>query len=676
MLLCHLSCTLGSMRQSDDAPRYSQEHSRPLFWACLGFLALHLSGAVHPNAFNWGFHQTGFFSTEIRFTILGLMALALSRRWQSLLLRWVHRISNSQLSFSPPAFSSLFLLGASGLLMWQFREQAYFLGDGNLIVRTLPHITVSEEVVVAYRNEPFVGWIIWRLYQLLVSLNFNAAAERAFQYLSILSGLGTLALLPNFLKRLTASKEDQLLFGLFIFVSGTAQLFFGYVELYAPTVFALILYFWLSLKYIDGTTHLAYPSLAYALLVACHLGMLSLLPSYLYLLYHAWRNGRFQHALLSAASTLLLLSGLVLLSGYRPETLWNNFTGGDKVHLLFPMMTGNIWQPYTLFSIQHFIDYLNLFILVSPFTPVLLFFFVGTFWRRERWAVPRWTFFFLAAVSGAVFVFLVNPDLGMSRDWDLLSIFLLPAVVFAAYLTISWTEQQASLRFSLTAVVWLTLLHTMAWVGVNAQHRRALERFQTLQDARLWSKGALCNAYEELAIYYRDKMEYERAGVYFEKFLSIDSTNGRMWWSYANFQRLRHDPTMAMRALERAVQYGITSEDALVELGRLYIQQEKFQEGKRLTETALKIHPRSARLLNHMGVILTSEQNHCLEALPFFLEAIKADSTVAEPYLNAGLCFQQVNERSKMRYFWEKFLQLAPDAPQAQDVREKLSKLK
>jgi hypothetical protein len=213
------------MRQSDDAPRHSQEHSRPLFWACLGILALHLYGAVHPNAFNWGFHQTGFFSTEIRFTILGLMALALSRRWQSFLLRWAHRISNSQLSFSPPAFSSLFLLGASGLLLWQFREQAYFLGDGNLIVRTLPHITVPEEVVIAYRNEPFVGWIIWRLYQLLVSLNFNAAAERAFQYLSILSGIGTLALLPNFLKRLTASKEDQLLFGLFIYVSGTAQLF-------------------------------------------------------------------------------------------------------------------------------------------------------------------------------------------------------------------------------------------------------------------------------------------------------------------------------------------------------------------------------------------------------------------------------------------------------------------
>jgi Tfp pilus assembly protein PilF len=192
----------------------------------------------------------------------------------------------------------------------------------------------------------------------------------------------------------------------------------------------------------------------------------------------------------------------------------------------------------------------------------------------------------------------------------------------------------------------------------------------------LWSKGALCNAYEELAIYYRDKMEYERAGLYFEKFLSIDSTNGRMWWSYANFQKLRNDPTMEIRALERAVQYGVTSEEALVELGRLYIQQEKFQEGKRLTETALKIHPRSARLLNNMGVILASEQNHCLEALPFFLEAIKADSTVAEPFLNAGLCFQQVNERSKMRYFWEKFLQLAPDAPQAREVREKLSKLK
>jgi Tfp pilus assembly protein PilF len=664
------------MKQSTDQPTRSPDLSRTLFWACLGILALHLYGAVHPNALNWGFHQTGFFSTEIRITILALMALALSTRWQALLLRLVQRISNTQLSFSPPALSSLFLLGASGLVLWQFREQTYFLGDGNLIVRTLPNISMPEEVVVAYRNEPFVGWIIWRLYQLLGSLNVASAAERSFQYLSILSGVGTLALLPNFMKRLTASKEDRLLFGLFIFVSGTAQLFFGYVELYAPSVFVLLLYFWLSLKYIDGTTTLVYPSLAFALLVACHLGMLSMLPSYLYLLFLAWRNGRFQHALLSAASTMLLFSGLVLLSGYRPETLWNNFTGGDKVHLLFPVMTGNIWQPYTLFSVQHFIDYLNLLILVSPFAPVLLFLFVGTFWRRERWADPRWVFFFLTAASGAGFVFLVNPDLGMSRDWDLLSIFLLPAVIFATSLAISRAGQEASLRPSATAVVWMTLLHTMAWVGVNAHDERALERFQTLQDARLWSKGALCNASEELAIYYRDKMEYERARMYFEKFLSIDSTNGRVWISLSNLHKLRKDPAMAIRALERAIQYGITREDVLFELGRLYIQEEQLQAGKNLTEAALKIHPRSARLLNNMGVILAMEQNHCLEALPFFLEAIKADSTIAEPFLNAGLCFQQVNEQSKMRYFWEKFLLLAPNAPQAQEVREKLSKLK
>jgi Tfp pilus assembly protein PilF len=262
----------------------------------------------------------------------------------------------------------------------------------------------------------------------------------------------------------------------------------------------------------------------------------------------------------------------------------------------------------------------------------------------------------------------------MSRDWDLLSVFIFPTVVFAAYLALLRTEQTISLRTTIAAVVWITLLHTTAWVGLNSSGSRAIERFQALHDARFWSRGALCNAYEELAIYYRNQQDFQRAQVLFEKFLSIDSTNGRVWVSFANLQKLRKDPEMEMRAWERAIQYGITREEALVELGKLYIWNEQLVAGRRLTEAALKLYPRSARLLNNMGVILAKEQQHCGEALPFFLEAIKSDSTAAEPYLNAGLCFEQAQDKTKMRYFLGKFLELAPDAPHAQQVRAALER--
>lgn len=650
--------------------------SRFIAWACAFVVGVHLLGALLPNAFTWGFHHLGFFPLVAQLAFLALMAFSASARGRSLLYQLAQRLAQSGLSVKLPSLSAFVVLALCGALFWFLRERLYFLGDGFLVVRTLPNISELREVVIAYRNEPFVGWVVWKTYHLLTWLGVDSSAERTFQYLSIVFGLGTLALLPAFAKQLSPSKLDQLLLGLFIIGSGFIQLFFGYVELYAQTVFALLLFLLLSFRYLRGRTAFFFPSLAYAFLVSCHLGMLSVAPSYAYLVYLELRRGSVGKTAVAITGAVLLFVGLMMLSGYTPATFWNNLTGGEKIHLLSPMMTGNIWQPYTLFSVWHLIDFVNLIILISPFTLLLLPLAIGAFWRRERWSNAQWVFYLLTAICGAGFVFVANPDLGMSRDWDVLGLYLLPAVVFVAAMSAQWIQSHSVLRTTMVSVVAITLVHTIAWVGVNAGNERSLARFQTLQDERWWSTGALGNAFEELAIYFRNRQDYARAQEYFEKYLRLYPTNGRVWVSLANLLRLQNNIDGAIRAWEKALEHGQTKEDHYVELNRLYIQRERFEEGRKLTETALRQFPTSAKLYNNMGVIVARQANNIVSALPLFLQAIQNDSTVPESFLNAGLCYQQMKDQTNMKFYWEKFLQLAPDAPQAQQVRETLRKLK
>ncbi len=657
------------IKSTDDTPR------RILYWMCGVIVLLHLYGAIVSDAATWGFHHFGFLPTVWSVVAFFLMLFFLSSKGQSFIARALQFISNRPISLrlsSPSLYIVLVLLGA---LFWFARERLYFLGDGYLIVRTLPNVVKLEDVVIAFRNEPFTGLLIWRFFHLLTYLQVPSAAERSFQLVSILFGLGSVAVVLRLVQILASEKVERLMMALFILGSATTQIFFGYVEMYSPAIFGLLLYCYLAFRYLLGKTQLLFPSLAFGLLTSLYLGMLSLTPSFLFLLYHALRRRHVGQALTSVLASAALFACLILASGYTPATLWTNMTG-DKTHTLALTMTSSMWQPYPLFSLWHFIDYLNINILVSPFALLLIILGLSYRWKQELWNNADWLFVGLTTISSLGFMFIVNPDLGMSRDWDLLSPFVIPSVLLACMLWFRDTEQRPSTRPVLLTILGVTIVHTAFWIVLNADADRSLARHLSLQDRRLWSKGALCNASEELAIFYRNQQDYVRAEEYFRKFLMLDSTNTRIWVSLANLHKRTKNVDGEIRAWENALHLGLNKEDAYVDLGKLYIQQQRLTDGLQLTQKALELYPNSGKLVNNLGVILFQQKNNCSDALPMFLDALAKDPTVPEAFLNAGLCYKMANDSEKMGFYWRRFLELAPEAPQAQQVRAMLAENK
>ena len=90
-------------------------------------------------------------------------------------------------------------------------------------------------------------------------------------------------------------------------------------------------------------------------------------------------------------------------------------------------------EGYTLFSYPHLLDLLNLLVMLFPGVLLVMVALVGTP-VRQILRKPEYLFlsFLLVSCLGAVFV--LNPRLGMARDWDLFSFVGVPLALAGLYL--------------------------------------------------------------------------------------------------------------------------------------------------------------------------------------------------------------------------------------------------
>ena len=163
----------------------SSAAQRPFVWFGAALAILYGLGAYSPGSLSWGLHLLGFYQFGVQLAALVLFLFLLSGRGQAVLLGLFEWLSRFTMRGFFPSFVYAVLITSLALLFWYAREQSFFLGDGNLILRTLPNISKLQEVVIAYRNEPFAGWIVWKLYRLMLSAGVAKPAEHAFQAVSI-----------------------------------------------------------------------------------------------------------------------------------------------------------------------------------------------------------------------------------------------------------------------------------------------------------------------------------------------------------------------------------------------------------------------------------------------------------------------------------------------------------
>jgi tetratricopeptide (TPR) repeat protein len=270
-----------------------------------------------------------------------------------------------------------------------------------------------------------------------------------------------------------------------------------------------------------------------------------------------------------------------------------------------PFTVNDNWQAaYSLLSFWHLVDLINACMLLSPFVLLLIPLALILVLQREvRWK-PETIFLALTFVGAIGWMFVTNFEVGMSRDWDVLAPLSVGVVAFALHGLQHGSEEAGERRKLVLGMALVTLLHTVAWISVNADEDHSIARFAMLQDGRLRSQRAVAYACEDLAGFYRDRKQYAEAIPFLEQTVAIDSTNARRWLSLANVFQLSDQEENAMHAYEESARHGIRDKAAFFNLGVLYYNHSRLDDAIAVLQRAAEVDSADTLISSNLRMML------------------------------------------------------------------------
>ncbi len=630
----------------------SQIKSTILFTiALLLVLALQCGAAFAPSPGNWGFNFLAFYSRPLQIGALFLVLLLLLPNVRERLFAWLeHAVSwfHRQGRTTRRAEALVGIIAASAMF-WIGREQTFFLGDGDLLRKSLPSLKGVTGGIVS-ENEPFSLFLAHSTWHVLGPAGWIASGTEAYQIVSILSGIAFLIAAVVLARALSAQRNDSALILLFLITGGAMQLFFGYVENYAPFLALLVAFAATSVLTLQGKLPSLVPAIIFGIVVTCHFGALCFLPAYGFLLAREARERRqILRAVASVVATIVTVVAVLLLCGYPLGELSRVLFAGGK-HFL-PLTSGVGIEEQSILSPAHLINLFNLLMLQSPALPLFLAILVLSPRRKVMDSGAGGMFLLILGVCGFLFSAAVNYELGLSRDWDLASCFTFPLMLAVAQSSLRRIAEEAGGRRWTMAFLVVAALQTLFWIGVNADESRSVRRFTILPDSTYWSARALSMGYDVLGLYYADHANPREAIRWYEESVRRDSSNARKLYNLGQFYREAGMNDQAIEMYERAIRNNLEDEGVYRNLSSLYIRLGRGSDARRVLEAGLRRFPRSPNIVNNYGLALRMTDHDWGKALPYFLDAIALDSGYVQAYYNAGLAYYNLrNYSTSQRY--------------------------
>ncbi|HWR83762.1 MAG TPA: hypothetical protein VN285_10690, partial [Candidatus Deferrimicrobium sp.] len=334
-----------------------------VYYICIASL---FAISFFPHYRIWGLNWWAYFPLWVQCGLLGIGVVIPVIMW--LVSKSVHGRGGTQgtNSKSPgryltisPALCVLF-----GLVFYFLCARTHFLGDGY----TLLSLLAADNPLIKPRElgESLIHiWVKW-----LVGGTGEPAALLSFQIVSIASGTLLVSFVAYAARRLFERNIDRILFLLGVSTGGYMLLYFGYVENYALFVLSVTVYVLTGLLALTNRVRrrLILPPLVLACLF--HVLGFTLIPSAAYVLLADTKIGRAMSRLNGRQKALVAISLPAILS-----ILFAYFylTSYYFRFAFVPLMQNRFTvEGYTLFSLNHLLDYLNLLFLLAPAMPMVI----------------------------------------------------------------------------------------------------------------------------------------------------------------------------------------------------------------------------------------------------------------------------------------------------------------
>jgi hypothetical protein len=632
----------------------------------------HLYAAFYPSVANWGIHSLAFAPAPLRWLIPAAIILLAIPSVQARGLRSLRCAGGLFLGLPRVGrwLTIIIALSFAGLVFTLFHSIG-IPGDGQFLIHNLFQIKKPADVAHVYLHEPLTCLIHWSIAHFVLGDTTVAGAEMAFRIASILCGVAFIPLLAVVVRRIVQRRVWQMLAFFFVIASGSSMLFFGHIENYTIALLGMIVFILFSLRHCTGESSLAAPSAAAGVLVPLYFGTMFILPALGYLFLVDYRRHRSAGPIVLGAGTFLVVSlGLLALTGFTPERFGAMLFGGGK-HMIGILESTGAMEGYTLFSGRHLADLGNLLLLISPFGLFVGAALLASRAPRGNRDLPGGAFIPILSVSCAMILVSFRCDLGMPRDWDLLSPFMFGAVVLPVVFLLGRAPRGRDLQSMLFASAAATLFHLVPWIMMNHDPHQAIAQNRMVLEQTTWIEG-IHTGYEGLAMSSKRRGEYDSAVVYYKEFLRGAPSHARILGNLADVYRILGVEDSERVYTEKAILNGTTVPALYFNLGVIYAGKDRYEDAIRTMREGLHFQPERPDILNSIGAFILRSRMDCDAAMVYFREAIRIDPSYPMAYLNAGECCARAGDAAAMLRYFAAYARLDPVGAQRSGILRRL----
>ena len=552
--------------------------------------------SMGAGARGWGVHAAGFLPPGIRLLLLAALLAAAVLLWMTALQAQGTPAVPPPASKGRPERPRLWLLAPLllpfGAALWFLRARTQLLGDGAVwlaTVRSSQHPMFSEPLFAA----------LWHAFARLVRKTGHAPDAVSMSLFSMLCGGIAAVLLAGIALEIVPSRTRWLVPLGLLLTLGVSQLYFGYIESYPLAAVFLLLYLWLALRRVRGVDPAWVSGAALALAISAHLSAMYLVPSYVVLV--ALEKRPLPQKLLSLALPIAFLALLLFVLGYRPAQ-WQAPLHAATSGMREGFEGVTIHRPYGFFSYGHLSDVANVLFLAIP-VPVLLLLGWAAGQPRSARPLPRaLAVLAAAALPGLLLSIWLMTPVAPAQDWDLMSVLLLPAAVFAVAASRRLWEGPPRARVA-AALISISLVSLLSFVLVNADEGAAVRRFAAVvNDRDRVSSYGRSYGNSVLELLYRDRGQYSEALPYARAAAEAEPTNPRNWTN-VGFELMRLSRyEEALPYLREGVRRGPERWEGRYNLGLTYMKLDRYQDAIPVLRDAVRIQPNLPVLRHNLGL--------------------------------------------------------------------------
>ncbi len=612
-------------------------------------LTAFLVASFFPEHRVWGFNWWAYYPDWVRWGLFGLGAaipLLVHFHRNHLQATWDREYSEPHRPKNATAAVVAVAL-VLPVLFYLFRSTTFFLGDGyaylSLLARDVP--------LVKYRD---LGEALVHIgLKQLLGLNGESGALITFQIISIVAGVLFFLINVWAARKLYVRSLHRAILILFMLSVGPMLLFFGYVENYSLFICSVALFAMGGLLVAMGKLGRIYLIPLTILPCFFHIFGVCLIPSALYAAVSGSSLGD------RLATTNWKTKGmLVFLLGAAASVLffWPWWTDYFFRFAIIPLIPDRFTvEGYWLLAPSHFVDFVNLLLLLVP-SLLLMIVVIRSLSLRRLLRQREYRFLSLLVMSTLAAAFIFDPKLGMARDWDLFCFAGIPLAFATAYTVLDKNNNVSNRPGILLMAIALGFLSLFPRVIGQAVPEIAISRFGDYaaldRTKNMYGRTNLMKYYQNLGDTAAMEREAQRYRQYYpERYVNRE---GVALKDQGNCPE-------AIQRFKRALQMNPVFSAAYCNLGMCYQSLGQLDRAIDLFRISSGLNPYNATLATKLGGAYF-EQGNYEQAEKSLRWAVKIDTDNADPLLGLSMVYERQGRTKERDLILEQLVQL-PDPP-------------